>query len=84
MKKQNSLEIYQPGSTKEVLASYETSCPLPSIATGEFLNLEPHPGVARVTAIEHLVWEYRGELRHKLMVYSELVPSPDKHRLSSR
>src|SRR5205823_1703142 len=82
------LEVYVPASTDTVFAHFESSLPFLPIHPGDIVN----PGiwedsqspmrVLRVLNVEHIIWKSRnGEIKHKLMVYTDEVAGTRELRL---
>jgi len=73
------LEIYEPGSAVDCWVAFESGSAFQSISIGDIVNPGPwtdttHPTtVAKVTAVEHLVFETDRRITHKKMVYCESV-----------
>jgi hypothetical protein len=71
------LEIYVPGRTEEAWAIFQSSLPFQSIHAGDLINPYDWPGsnaplkIARVTSVEHILWQSNGIAKHKLCVYTE-------------
>jgi hypothetical protein len=70
------LEIYEPGSTESAWVSFESDSPFGSISVGDIINPGVWEGsnspmtVLKAVAVEHLVWEAQGEVKHKIMVFT--------------
>lgn len=93
MNKRYCLELYVPGSDTDVWMSYESDQPFLAISAGDLLSpfcgfpeqkFPEKKDVARVLSVEHIVWQEDGAIRHKLMVFSELVEPSRELRLGSR
>jgi hypothetical protein len=73
------LEIFQPNSSKDLWVSFESSTPFLEIHVGDLINPHVWPGskspqkILRVLNIEHIIWENKGKVKHKICVYSEEV-----------
>jgi hypothetical protein len=72
------LEIYEPGSGEAVLQSFSATSPFASFHTGDTINVQmareggaPGDPPLRVTRVEHLLWEAGGQVKHKLMVFTD-------------
>jgi hypothetical protein len=81
-----TLEIYQPGSVRDLWVSFASEAPFGAIGTGDIINPGTWEGsqspmrVLRVVAVEHLVWGHQGDPRHKVMVFSEEVEGTEELR----
>jgi hypothetical protein len=70
------LEIYEPGSEKEVWVHFESSSPFMPIAVGDYLNpyaWDPPPSplrILRVVRVEHLIWNI-SVLSQKILIFTE-------------
>ena len=76
-----SLEIYEPGSRKDVWEVFESDLPFSSIEKGDILNpnswehqFNPENRV-EVVGLEHSIWKSPTEniTKHKVIVYTELI-----------
>ncbi len=82
-----TLEIYNHGSASDVWVSFTSSSPFMTISKGDILNPSIWPEskspmkVLQVVAVEHLVWEVEGTVKHKIMVFTEEVEGTRELRL---
>ena len=82
MKERYAIEIYEPGSTKNVSGFLESPTPFGAISRGDILNPQswnlpkgtPGDPLLRVTGVEHLMWEANGTMKHKILLYTEEAP----------
>lgn len=73
------IEVYEPGSGDDLLATWALSAPL-AVHVGEVLHLstagveeQPLDGL-RVVRVEHLLYGAQSApMKHKLMVFTELA-----------
>jgi hypothetical protein len=85
-KNEYQLEIYEPGSARDVLMFFSSELPFMNLNKGDIVN----PGiwtktispmkVLRIRAIEHLIWETTEAIKHKIMIYSEEVDGTENLR----
>lgn len=74
-----SLEIYEPGSRKDVWQSFSSSSPIMIMRVGDTIDPYTWPQARfgnkriRVVAVEHLIWETAELLKQKAMLYTELA-----------
>lgn len=76
---QYELEVYLPGSRRNMWIAFHSTTPFLAISTGDILN----PGMwppsqvpamrIRVTGVEHIISEVNDNLRHKIAVFTEIV-----------
>jgi hypothetical protein len=85
------LEIYMPGATETVAATFESSSPFNAIAVGDLLNPAFWPTeselvgkLCRVIGVEHIFWTFQGVAKHKLCVFTEAVDKTHEVRLKGR
>jgi hypothetical protein len=69
------LEIYEPESTADVIASFESNTPFMSINTGDVINTttmatEEKPRLIKVSGIQHILWD-ENDPKHKICVFTE-------------
>ena len=82
------LEIYAPGRTDETWATFQSSLPFQSIHTGDLINPFDWPGsnapmkIARVTSVEHILWQSNEITKHKLCIYTEEVENHNELRFA--
>ncbi len=84
------LEIYEPGSTRDVMVLFESETPFLPINEGDIINSRvwPHPEytgkVYRATGpAEHIIWTNEaGETRHKVLIFTEEVEDDEEARLT--
>jgi hypothetical protein len=75
------LEIYEPGSGRDVLASINSQGPFQGIAMGDLIDSRvwedaATPGnILEVTRVQHIVWEMEDSCSHKVMVFTKEVPN---------
>src|SRR5689334_7018039 len=79
------LEIYEPGSARDIQAHFDATGPFLSINRGDLINLRstdqgPTRGSLRVVGLEHIVWGSGDDARHKLCVFTELVEDNERAR----
>ncbi len=80
------LEVYAPGSVRDVRVTFEASSPFMPLGVGDILNPTTWPGtqspmkVLRVTQVEHIIWENDGQIWHKVMVYSDEIDNIEAAR----
>lgn len=73
------LEVYMPGSFKDLWVTFSSPTPFMAISTGDIINPSIWEGsqspmkVLRVINVEHIIWEIDGNAKHKICVYSEDV-----------
>lgn len=77
-----SVEVYEPGSTQELLATWPLAAPL-AVQLGDVLRLnvpqaeELAPEGLRVTRVEHFFFgAVTAPMKHKLMLFTEAVQAP--------
>ena len=69
------LEIYEPGSERDVICSYSSDQAFPTISKGNnliFPNLALKDEL-RVTKVSHIVWENENRASFKTMIFTERV-----------
>lgn len=75
-----TVEIYFPGSSSEVLVSFDASTPFISINKGDILNptffstYDKSPEkVLKVINIEHIIWQHEGstEPTQKILIFTK-------------
>lgn len=74
-----SLEIYEPDSDNDVLELIINETPFLPISRGDRLNTPGtcrKPGMVRVRDVEHIVWNVRGVIKHKVLLFTECVEHP--------
>jgi hypothetical protein len=82
------LEIYEPNSNLDVWAEFVSLSPFMAINVGDFLNPTFFPKVRllnyilRVVKIEHLIWNTPGDMKHKIMIFTEAIPREAKNESS--
>jgi hypothetical protein len=72
------LEIYLPGSTKDVWISFQSDQPFMDISVGNLINPAvwkdygggPKTKVS-VVGVEHLIYEVGEKVGHKMLIYTE-------------
>jgi len=84
--KRYMLEIYNPGSFRDVWVYFESDTPFQAISKGDII----HPGMfpdasaqtmLRVTSIEHIIWALENkQAKHKICVYTEDIEDDAKAR----
>ena len=85
-----SLEVYEPGSADDVWVAFSSTTPFMPIQAGDILNpgLWPNSNspmrVLRVINIEHFIWEARGDVKHKVLIFTEEVEGTRELRLQRR
>jgi hypothetical protein len=74
-----SLEIYMPGSDDNLWMAFSSPTPFMAIHVGDIINPSIWEGsqspmkVLRATGVEHAIWELGGNVKHKIMIYTEEV-----------
>jgi hypothetical protein len=71
------LEIYEPDSDSLVLATVETPEPI-TMSVGEIIQtglLLPDQlnQFLKITSVEHILWQSKGEWRHKKLIFTEVT-----------
>jgi hypothetical protein len=80
---QYSIEIYEPGSRETVAGFFESNDPLPVISVGDLIRpdfFDPPSdtqSTLRVVAVEHVIWEADGMVKHKAMIRTEAEETPE-------
>jgi hypothetical protein len=81
------VEIYAPGSWENVWAVFQSEHPFMTMMPGELLNtavFEPSNWaqykIARIVNVEHILWNYKGKPKHKILVYTEEVDDTREHK----
>jgi hypothetical protein len=80
------LEIYAPGSARDVWISFEADSPFMAMSAGDIVNpglwegSESPMKVLRVVTVEHLVWLAGGTPKQKVMVFTEEAEGTDELR----
>lgn len=80
------LEIYEPGSTRDVCITFNSSNPFIAINTGDIINPATWPNaestanVLRVVSVEHLLWEIKGDIKQKILIFTEGIPNTEESR----
>jgi hypothetical protein len=75
------LEIYEPGSGRDVLASINSQGPFQAINTGDLIdsrawaNATVPSNILEVTRVQHIVWEVDDSCSHKLLIFTKEVPN---------
>jgi hypothetical protein len=83
------LEVYEPGSADTVWNVFHSASPFMTISAGDILNPGLWEGsnspmkVLRVVSVEHTVWEIEGQVKHKVMIYTEDVEGTPELRLGA-
>jgi hypothetical protein len=71
------LEIYEPGSSRDVAESLSSDHPFGAIAVGDLFNCEAFSelgmGAVRVSGVEHILWNTKDSAKHKICIYTERV-----------
>lgn len=85
--KRYMLEIYEPGSTDDVLAIYEADTPFGCIGEGDLMQplgsgIEDPKRVLKVVTVEHLIWEIDGQPKHKTLIFTEALANKAENRLN--
>ena len=81
------LEVYAPGSMKDVWVYFESSSPFLPINVGDLINPGIWEGsqspmkILRVVSVEHIIWEINSDVKHKLMVFTEEIEGSEDARL---
>ncbi len=86
-----TLEVYEAGSARNVLATFESVAPFAPINVGELVNTAMfrwsyHPQqVLRVVGIEHIIWSCDEKtLMHKICVFTVLEENTPQARFRQR
>lgn len=80
------LEIYEPGCTEDVCIVFNSSNPFIAINVGDILNPTTWPNaesakdVLRVVNVEHLLWEINGDIKQKILIFTEAVQNTEDLR----
>ena len=76
---QYHVEIYEPGSSDDLIVLFQSSTPFLAISPGDLINqrvwetdIEFHMTL-QVTSVEHILWEVDTHIGHKLCVYTRKV-----------
>jgi len=83
------LEIYMPGSARDVWVHFASSKPFMPICKGDILNPGLWEGsqspmkVVRVINIEHIIIEKEEGFGHKILVFTEEVEGTEELRLKN-
>jgi len=78
MAKNYMIEIYEPGSSRNVWVSFHSETPFLSIYPGDVLNTiawetpGPQGKIIRVSSLEHLIWENGDSVSHKIMINTQI------------
>lgn len=80
------VEIYDPGSIRDVVAYFETSSPI-VMNRGElihqgFFKAASTKGLLRIVNIEHIIWEAEDRLVQKTCVMTEEADDTEEARFS--
>ncbi len=73
------LEVYQPGSADDVWITFSSFTPFMPINRGDILNPGVWPEssspmkVLRVINVEHIIWEAKEQIKHKVLIFTEEV-----------
>jgi hypothetical protein len=83
MKDKYVLEIYYPGDPHDCMAYFASDTPFQAISKGDIINASSLPDAdkaldLRVTSIEHMLWTFEGESKHKICVYTEASDDSDR------
>jgi len=71
------LQILEPREFEEEWVEFESDVPFMNIAKGDYLNhlhwknSDAPNSILRVTSIEHIISEHRGDITHRIRVYSK-------------
>ncbi len=74
------LEIYEPGSSRDILKHFESTGPFQAITVGDLIGSQiwddatTQGNILEVTRVQHLVWEDDNSCSHQLMVFTKEVP----------
>jgi hypothetical protein len=80
------LEVYLPGSARDVWMKYDSDTPFMAFHHGDIINSSIWPGsemgkVLRVVGVEHIVWEsISGLIKHKVCIYIEEIEDRAEER----
>jgi hypothetical protein len=83
------LEIYEPGSVRDVWMYFASPVPLMSINKGDILNPGLWPNskspqkVLRVRTVEHIIWQTENTLKQKVMIFTNEITGTEDTRLES-
>lgn len=85
------LEIFMPDSIDDLYASFSADTPFMTVQAGDLLNQVgwdgkgiPGTTILRAVNIEHIIWEGKRGVKHKVCVYTEYVEDTRKIRLARR
>lgn len=73
------LEIYEPGSMRDVWKTFSSPTPFMSISVDDIINpgvwenLQTPMNVLQVVLVEHILWETDTHIKQKVCVYSKTV-----------
>jgi hypothetical protein len=82
------LEIYEAGRSDEAWVVFQSSTPFLSIHAGDLINPFDWPNskaplkIARVTCVEHILWQSNGKTKHKVCVSTEEVDNTHELRFT--
>ena len=82
------LEVYEPASADDAWITFSSSNPFMTISAGDIVNPGVWPGsqspmkVLRAINVEHIIWESRAQVKHKVMVFTEEVEGTRELRLT--
>lgn len=85
--KRYQLEIYEPGGARDVRVFFESDTPFQSFQKGDLINPRTWDGdydghVLGVVSVEHIIWNSREGVKHKLCVFTEKVEDTAESRLA--
>ncbi len=81
------LEIYEPGSEKDLWVSFSSPTPFMNINVGDFINPGIWPNsqapmrILRAINVEHAIWEIGGKIAHKVKVFTEEIENKNGLRM---
>ena len=73
-----TLAVFEPGSSRSRVGSYESSTPFAAISVGDAVHpagwpKQGPPSYLRATDVHHYLEESAGQVRHLVTVYTEEV-----------
>lgn len=87
--KKYKIEIFGPGNTTDLLMYYKSSSPFMSIHSGDIINPVAwgikgfsSKYVLQVKGVEHILWESKNEIEHKICLFTEKIENTAEIRLN--
>lgn len=84
------IEIYQPGSSDDVVQTFESDHPFVGLNKGDIINpaffssYDRNPdNVLRIKTVEHIFWQHEGQdkPKQKLLIFTEEIPNNRSERV---